>query len=192
MDVGCGYKCVKHLTFSGGDMQILNKTDHSTHTLSIKPDLYEHLREPSNATLGDKSGKSSHVTISTNVEEGTIVSSLLNKSIDIRMSDEDYEFGSDFTARTESFSTFTSACGYFKIVSGTGRTIVEVAKFKFFGPLEARIAEGPEASFALSLLPWIQVQTYLWDPSKRYGCHPSRFGRSDNEDWKEMKQKHSM
>lgn len=127
-----------------------------------------------NSSLDASSNPSINISI---IQGSTIYSSLFATDIRIRpFSNGDYLFTSgNLSAETRSFEGFHSACGSFRIDIGLD-TILQVGKFSFFGPLETIIFRGPNADFALSLVPWIQAQTFLWTKN-RYSCSSVRFSR---------------
>ncbi|KFY16932.1 hypothetical protein V491_05167 [Pseudogymnoascus sp. VKM F-3775] len=173
----CGYRCSHTDITSDGSMEISNATNNNAISyLVFGSSLTPHV--PLSFTANSSFEASSNPSINISVIRGsTIESSLLATDIGIRpFNDGDYLFTSGtLIAETRFFKGFHSACGGFSIDVGLD-TILQVGKFNFFGPLETRIFRGPNADFALSLVPWIQAQTFLWMKS-RYSCSPERFSR---------------
>jgi hypothetical protein len=157
--MSCGYKCSNTTTSSNGSIQVLNNSNQNIINLSFKSDISVVFNTSFTVegSVVNRTDLNPLIEIYTSMEDGIISSNLLPTNISIATSNSEYIFTNrDFEARTESFALFYSSCGRLTVIDpSSGGFILEIAKYSFFGPLEARTFNSSSSDFLLSLLPWL-------------------------------------
>jgi hypothetical protein len=177
----CGYHCSTTTTSSNSSIQFVNNTNGNVIVLNFNSDIPGVFNTSFTVEGSIVNGADSNpsINIYTSMEDGIISSSLVPTNISFSTAKGDYIFtNGEFDATTKSFTEFHGACGNLAIIDpSSGDSILEIARFSFFGSLEARTFNSSNSDFAVSLLPWIQAKIYPL--SGRYGCSATRYGRKD-------------